>query len=70
MRDDELPVEEPFEGEHDDGPGGGEDLLERFRGTGVGVEDENIVGDVGPTDVPPGADPDGGLFEEPAGGTS
>lgn len=35
-------------------------LLDRFRGTGVGVEDPNIVGDAGPTDVPPGQDPDGG----------
>ena len=34
-------------------------LLDRFRGTGVGVEDPNIVGNVGPTDVPPGEDPDG-----------
>ena len=34
-------------------------LLDRFRGTGVGVEDPNIVGDAGPSDVPPGADPDG-----------
>ena len=33
-------------------------LLDRFRGTGVGVEDPNIVGDVGPVDVPPGADPE------------
>ena len=32
-------------------------LLDRFRGTGVGVEDPNIVGDTGPTDVPPGEDP-------------
>jgi hypothetical protein len=36
--------------------GGG--LLDKMRGTGVGVEDPNIVGDVGPTDVAPGADPD------------
>ena len=35
-------------------------LLDRMRGTGVGVEDENIVGDIGPTDVAPGEDPDGG----------
>lgn len=34
-------------------------LVDKARGTGVGVEDENIVGDVGPTDVAPGADPDG-----------
>lgn len=32
-------------------------LIDRLRGTGVGVEDPNIVGDVGPLDVPPGADP-------------
>lgn len=43
------PEEEPTEGRS---------LLDRLRGTGVGVEDENIVGDVGPTDVPPGKDPD------------
>ncbi len=42
-------------------------LIDRLRGTGVGVEDPNIVGDVGPTDVPPGRDPDteGGLFADP-----
>ena len=32
-------------------------LLDRFRGTGVGVEDPNIVGDAGPHDVAPGGDP-------------
>lgn len=44
-----------------------ESLLDRLRGTGVGVEDPNIVGDVGPTDIPPGRDPDteGGLFADP-----
>lgn len=31
--------------------------LDRFRGTGVGVEDPNIAGDAGPDDVAPGADP-------------
>jgi hypothetical protein len=35
-----------------------ETIVERMRGTGVGTEDPNIVGDVGPTDVPPGRDPD------------
>ncbi|MGH2684302.1 MAG: hypothetical protein ACRDJP_02415 [Actinomycetota bacterium] len=40
-----------------------EPTLDRMRGTGVGVEDPNIVGDVGPTDVPPGRDPEGGLIE-------
>jgi hypothetical protein len=45
----------------------GDSILDRLRGTGVGVEDPNIVGDVGPTDVPPGRDPDteGGLFADP-----
>jgi len=46
---------------------GHESLLDRLRGTGVGVEDPNIVGDVGPTDIPPGRDPDteGSLFADP-----
>ncbi len=56
----ELPPEEPFPSEdlpdealeHDD------TLIDRMRHSGVGVEDPNIVGDVGPTDVPPGTDPD------------
>lgn len=44
-----------------------ESLIDRLRGTGVGVEDPNIVGDVGPTDIPPGRDTAGdGLFAEPA----
>jgi hypothetical protein len=37
-------------------------VLDKMRDTGVGTEDPNIVGDVGPTDIPPGADPP----EEPA----
>lgn len=49
--------------EHQDAP---DSLLDRLRGTGVGVEDPNIVGDVGPTDVPPGSDGVGdGLLAEP-----
>ncbi len=44
----------------------GESIIDRLRGTGVGVEDPNIVGDVGPTDIPPGRDPEGdGLFADP-----
>jgi hypothetical protein len=35
-----------------------ERLVEGMRGAGVGTEDPNIVGDAGPTDVPPGKDPD------------
>ena len=33
-------------------------LLDRFRNTGVGVEDPNIVGDPAPGDAAPGRDPD------------
>jgi hypothetical protein len=33
-----------------------ETILDRMRDTGVGVEDPNIVGDVGPVDVAPGSD--------------
>jgi hypothetical protein len=43
-----------------------ESLVDRLRGTGVGVEDPNIVGDVGPTDIPPGSDGEGdGLLADP-----
>jgi len=42
----------------DDEPGEeAHSLLDRLRGTGVGTEDPNIVGDAGPLDVAPGADP-------------
>ncbi len=57
----DLPPEEPFEGEQDvvDAPSDeDEGFLDRARHTGVGVEDPNIVGDVGPTDIPPGTDPE------------
>lgn len=48
--------------EHDD-----DGLIERMRDSGVGVEDPNIVGDVGPTDVPPGGpDPDHEIGDEGA----
>ena len=43
-----------------------ESLIDRLRGSPVGVEDPNIVGDVGPVDIPPGRDPEGGgLFADP-----
>lgn len=63
----EDPVLEPIDEEQDEGGGDGDDgLLDRMRGTGVGVEDPNIVGDAGPTDVPPGRDtPGDGLLAEP-----
>lgn len=64
-----LPPEVPFAGEEDTADdaetgGDGEDVLDRLRGTGVGVEDPAIVGDVGPTDIPPVSDPDGGLIAD------
>ena len=37
---------------------GGESFLDKLRGSGVGTEDENVVGNVGPTDIPPGMDGD------------
>jgi hypothetical protein len=62
---------EPEPEDIDDEPAdkGGDSLIDRLRGTGVGVEDPNIVGDVGPTDIPPGSDPDSdpasdGLFAD------
>lgn len=40
-------------------------VARRFGGTGVGTEDPNIVGDAGPTDIPPGRDPDPGVPTRP-----
>lgn len=40
-----------------------ESLLDRMRDMGVGTEDPNIIGDAGPTDVPPGSDPHGDAGE-------
>lgn len=39
----------PTDDEAAEDTGGG--LLDKMRGTGVGVEDPNIVGDAGPTDL-------------------
>ena len=36
---------------------GEESLLDELRQMPVGTADPNIVGDAGPTDVPPGSDP-------------
>lgn len=46
--DDSIP---PAPDEHDDG------LVDRLRDMPVGTLDPNIIGDAGPTDVPPGSDP-------------
>lgn len=42
--------------EDDDDVTDHEDIFEPFRDIPVGTNDPNIVGDVGPTDVPPGKD--------------
>jgi hypothetical protein len=58
--DEPLPPEEPLPSELDDDEDliiEHDDLLDRMRGVGVGTEDPNIVGDAGPVDIPPGADP-------------
>jgi hypothetical protein len=44
------PIDEPPEQQRS--------LLDRLRTPGVGMEDPNIIGDAGPTDVAPGHDPD------------
>ncbi|MDP8992135.1 MAG: hypothetical protein M3N31_03655 [Actinomycetota bacterium] len=44
MADDPLPPED-------------EDFYDQLREMPVGTNDPNIVGDAGPTDVPPGTDP-------------
>jgi hypothetical protein len=58
----DLPPEEPFPSEdlpdRDLEDGGHESFADKARHSGVGVEDPNIVGDVGPTDIPPGTDPE------------
>lgn len=45
---------------------GREGFIDKLRHGGVGTEDPNIVGDVGPTDIPPGSDGDD-PFEQLAG---
>lgn len=48
--DDTIPTDD----ERDDS------LLDRLRDMPVGALDPNIIGDAGPTDIPPGTDPPGG----------
>ena len=61
MADDDVDMT-PETAADDEGKTERHGLIDRMRGMGVGVEDPNIVGDVGPTDVPPGADPPAGLL--------
>ncbi len=36
-----------------------EDVAAKLRDMPVGLNDPNIIGDAGPTDIPPGTDPPG-----------
>ena len=62
--DENLMTDEAFEAEAAEGAEGAEvddgeeSFLDKLRGSGVGTEDENVVGNVGPTDIPPGMDGD------------
>ena len=54
---------DPMEPMHPDAepappPSDDEDMIDKLRDMPVGTNDPNIVGDVGPTDIPPGSDPD------------
>ncbi len=51
--DDELDLDLPEADDTEE-----EGFLDRLRGGGVGTEDPMIVGDAGPTDIPPGTDGD------------
>ena len=55
LPDDAEPAAVPPDDEEE--PAGEEGFLDKLRDTAVGTEDPNIVGDVGPTDIPPGRDP-------------
>ncbi len=55
-----LPPDDDDATEDDEKP----TLVERLRGTGVGVEDPNIVGEPGPTGVPPGVDADDAVGQD------
>ncbi len=59
---DVAPVGEEAGAEWDESDGSAEaaeeGALAAFRDSPVGTNDPNIVGDVGPTDTPPGRDPD------------
>jgi len=54
------PDEEPFD-EDDPATSDDERFVDKLRGGGVGTEDPTIVGEVGPTDIPPGTDGAGPL---------
>jgi hypothetical protein len=60
--DENLVSDEPVEAEEaedaEEVTDRGEGFLDKLRGSGVGTEDENVVGNVGPTDIPPGMDGD------------
>ncbi len=55
MPEDEEPL---VDDDAEQADGEEEGFLDKLRGTGVGTEDPMIVGEVGPTDIPPGTDGD------------
>jgi hypothetical protein len=59
---DEEPTEPVRRHEHH----GVQRIADRMRGMGVGFEDPNIIGNAGPYDVPPGADPPTPLPQDPS----
>ncbi|MGH9124601.1 MAG: hypothetical protein ACRDZ8_07725 [Acidimicrobiales bacterium] len=60
----EAPESDPAPGPHEHQGHLAGHLLERLRGTGVGMSDPNIIGDAGATDVAPGHDPELGETDD------
>ncbi len=58
MEDDVIPPEEELL------PADEDDTFDRLRDMPVGTNDPNIIGDAGPTDVPPGTDPPAQAVQE------
>ena len=57
----EPPADQPV---HKHAHHGIQRIADKVRGMGVGTEDPNIIGDAGPTDIPPGSDPPRPLVED------
>ena len=57
----DVEPEAPFAGDDAEDDDDHDGVLEELREMPVGTNDPNIIGDAGPTDVPPGSDPPEGL---------
>jgi len=53
---DDEPVDDELVDDAEEPEARDESFLDKLRGGGVGTEDPTIVGDAGPTDIPPGTD--------------